>query len=86
MFDCEIDEEHYIYEYSLFVCLNTININYSICCCFYINYIKYAMEAEETFDAIIKILNRNTIGTQKAYFNRWFAIFCVCAFLLMYCL
>lgn len=34
---------------------------------------------------ISKILNRNTIGTQGAYFKRWFGIFMVAAFLLMYC-
>lgn len=31
------------------------------------------------------ILNRNTIGTQGAYFGRWFGIFVVVAFLIMSC-
>ena len=31
------------------------------------------------------ILNRNTIGTQEAYFKRWFGIFALVAFLLMSC-
>lgn len=29
------------------------------------------------------VLNRNTVGTQKAYFERWFGIFAVAAFLIM---
>lgn len=35
--------------------------------------------------ALSSILNKNTIGTQSAYFKRWFSIFMVVAFLLMYC-
>lgn len=34
---------------------------------------------------ISKILNKNTIGTQEAYFKRWFGIFLFVEFLLMYC-
>lgn len=32
---------------------------------------------------ISSILNKNTIGTRKAYFWRWFGIFLVAAWLLM---
>ncbi|MFG6349465.1 MAG: hypothetical protein K1W15_12220 [Lachnospiraceae bacterium] len=34
---------------------------------------------------ISSVLNKNTVGTQEAYFKRWFGIFLFVAFIIMYC-